>query len=750
MSIRSRTTALLLALLSLPLASSALAASADQFTHTPDAAIWGYNVKNLSNVSPEACATACLDPANGWCVSFDYHKAGQWCDLSDQRAEDIGGLKTDYAGDPLDHYSLKPSPPVPDGFIHTANAAIWGHNVKRLSNVTVAQCAAACDDPENGWCVSFDYHKADQWCDLSDQRATDIGVGGLKTDYAGDPLDHYSRRTNDTVRLIVVADTQGNSNPGVAPIVPRLISDIIARSPDAVLFPGDLVATGTISTFNEWKSLTSALGDRRIMTPGNHDLPGRSATNEDWQKIFNWLPDSQPVPNIATADPGDTVTGMDRMDYYLDITPNIRVISATTDRDALSGESHTHSGGYEIIGGEPKALDWFRSVMALESTRQKEFVFVMTHHSITTQMSELNSPIALTKGTPTVWWQAIARGFDSGSAKADALFTGHMHSYHPNRPDPHTSTSEVIVGTGGGDTVFGATPQRRVHGFMEVVIKDGVATGTFFGDSNGSIDGWSFTEALDTFTVADKSGLPTGELAWYGFDGGNAQSDQSGSPLSKGVALNFNVGAYSGFDSDRSSDVLILDGQGFADSRSLNDHVFQVLGDLRLQLWAEADGELGSDSLDNVLVAFGDSDGALTSKSWQDVFSEELANYSYILSYTTAGHLQMRWEYFDQPEAEAQAKTVILTSTAAVADPQQWHQIEVIRSARDNTLRFVVDGSQLGETLSFSHLPTGGGAGSLYLGALPDIREGEDGGIATFSGKLDDVRISNSLGQSPL
>ena len=48
--------------------------------------------------------------SKSWCVSFDFHKSsstpGQKCDLSDMRAEDVGGLKTDYAGDPYDHYSL--------------------------------------------------------------------------------------------------------------------------------------------------------------------------------------------------------------------------------------------------------------------------------------------------------------------------------------------------------------------------------------------------------------------------------------------------------------------------------------------------------------------------------------------------------------------------------------------------------------------------------------------------------------------
>merc|ERR1712224_650933 len=46
--------------------------------------------------------------STSWCVSFDYFKGTQECDLSNMRAEDVGGLKTDYDLDPYDHYSLSP------------------------------------------------------------------------------------------------------------------------------------------------------------------------------------------------------------------------------------------------------------------------------------------------------------------------------------------------------------------------------------------------------------------------------------------------------------------------------------------------------------------------------------------------------------------------------------------------------------------------------------------------------------------
>ena len=66
-----------------------------------------------------------------------------------------------------------------------------------------------------------------------------------------------------------------------------------------------------------------------------------------------------------------------------------------------------------------------------------------------------------------------------------------------------------------------------------------------------------------------------------------------------------------------------------------------------------------------------------------------------------------------------------------------------MRNADTKRVRFVVDGNQLGEILEFNNLPTGGGAGSLYLGALPNTEFQNTGGIATFIGRMDDVFISS-------
>lgn len=50
----------------------------------------------------EDCKNACL--AKIWCKSFDFNKNANACDLSDKNKEDVGGLKTNYNGNPYDHY----------------------------------------------------------------------------------------------------------------------------------------------------------------------------------------------------------------------------------------------------------------------------------------------------------------------------------------------------------------------------------------------------------------------------------------------------------------------------------------------------------------------------------------------------------------------------------------------------------------------------------------------------------------------
>ncbi|RKQ69347.1 PAN domain-containing protein [Litorimonas taeanensis] len=71
----------------------------------------------------------------------------------------------------------------------TPNAAISGHNKAKIKG-SVLDCQTACNSRTDFVCTSFDYNKADQSCDLSDQNTESVK---LKTDYKNHPYDYYEK-----------------------------------------------------------------------------------------------------------------------------------------------------------------------------------------------------------------------------------------------------------------------------------------------------------------------------------------------------------------------------------------------------------------------------------------------------------------------------------------------------------------------------------------------------------------------------
>ena len=304
------------------------AASLDPFDKTPNAAIPGYNTEHLATVTPEQCATACRDSSrSAWCVSFDYARAGAWCDLSDRRAQDVGGLKTDYAGNPYDHYSLRADPL--QQFERTADAAIAGYNNEALTGVSPQDCAAACTgDARKSWCRSFDYYKSGQRCDLSDRRAND--VGGLKTDYPGNPYDHYSRAIvpgtpdpipgNKHVLLIGIDGLRGDSLRCAGCAQTTALSALM----NGGAFHTNVLAGGGQSTFSGpgWGSVfTGFWADRHGVTSNDANLPLEQTHVFDLIKLA--------YPSATTAVVGD----------WYNITHNL--LPATADHVVANGAKNS-------------------------------------------------------------------------------------------------------------------------------------------------------------------------------------------------------------------------------------------------------------------------------------------------------------------------------------------------------------------------------------------------------------------------
>jgi hypothetical protein len=256
-------------------AAQAGGAALDAFDLTANHAISGYNREHLTNVTREACAAACRDSQRiHWCRSIDYNKNTSECDLSDQRATDIGLSK--YTGDPYDHYSLKPALDPLSKFVSTPKAAIAGFNTESLTNVTPQSCAAACTDASrSNWCKSFDFHKDAARCDLSDKNASE--VGGLKTDYSGDPYDHYALSPatgrpnplpgNKHVLLIGIDGLRGDAIGCPGCVATPAMSSLIAGG----AFHGNVLAGGSQATNSGpgWSSVFTGFWSDQHGVPTN-------------------------------------------------------------------------------------------------------------------------------------------------------------------------------------------------------------------------------------------------------------------------------------------------------------------------------------------------------------------------------------------------------------------------------------------------------------------------------------------------
>jgi len=515
--------------------------------------------------------------------------------------------------------------------------------------------------------------------------------------------------TAATIKFAVIGDTQNGEFGGHSNLITRLMESVNTHNVDYVLFPGDLIGDSGSGGWNAWKNRTSILGtnslgrDKRLMNPGNHDR-GSGGTFSNWQNTFDWLPDSQTLGGQ---------TGVDQVDYFVD-HENVRFLSVSTD-----GPGAIYNGRH--VNNAPPSLDWMREVMKDVDDRNADsdpsnnidHVFTFSHRPVTTQNE---SP---TGGTNGEWWESMT-GQDaaSGNHAATAFLPGHWHMYQPSRPDPDVDTMEVISGTGGGGLEGQA--HRNRHGYSIITVDGGTVSSEFYGDFNRGSDNWNF-QLLDSYTIAQSGGLPTGELAFYQFESGASDQDSSVSNLSKGHTLNFNSGAGIFNDSEQGQ-VLDVSGGGYVDAKDIGDNNLAVLRDLTITLSARADT---LNAGENTLVAFGGAHGS----SNGSLNNQESANHAYRLSLTAAGNLQLAWQHDD-----AQWQTI--ASDGTVADPTEWHDYEVRRDGDSLGIAFLVDGVQLGQTRSFTMLPTGAGSGSLTIGSGA-------GGSLGFDGWIDDVRISS-------
>ena len=485
----------------------------------------------------------------------------------------------------------------------------------------------------------------------------------------------------------VLGDTQGLG------YVQRLITDMNAHDPALVVFPGDLVGTGSVNSWNRWKSRTQHFvggPTNRLMVPGNHDLP--VGGDVQWQQTFDWLPNSQPFGGVR---------GIDQMDYFVDFG-NSRFVSVTTDSQANGA------------AGPPAAQQWLENLLDDPSTQAKDHVFVYSHHPITFNNYDG------TGGTAGPWWQAMGRAGVAG------VFVGHWHQYQPSQPHPHHHTWELIAGTGNAG--FSGHPWQNEIGYTIVEVTGPRALARFYGDADG--DG-AYDDLLDEFVMADAAPQPTGVVGYYGFHDGMANVDAAPAPLGKD-----NTGEYVGNAVTVAGPIhgpaLRLDGDGdFAHGGGIGDYNLAVLNDLTISVQANYNF-LSSDLDGNTLVSYTADVAGYTDR-------EEAVNQPYNLRIDGDRRLRFFWERNNN------VKETFVSTLPASVDANQWHEYRVTRDATSGEVAFFVDGEQLGDVLSFdplTELPTGAGQGTLRIGINYNRDRAEELG-GEFSGLIDELVIWN-------
>ncbi len=503
-------------------------------------------------------------------------------------------------------------------------------------------------------------------------------------------------KSTNKIRFAVVGDTQGGEFGGK--FLDELVRDIQKHKPDYVLIPGDLVGDSGLKGWKAWKQKTAALGNRRLMSPGNHDI-GPGSTFEAWQSTFDWLPESKKLNGKK---------GIDQVDYFVDYN-GVRFVSISTDRP-----------GRRFSGSAPEALDWLNEVFKdiqrrnNDDTPQNDIhhVFTFSHRPITTQRE------SRTGGTNGKWWKTMTGQIDDHSIATCAFLPGHWHMYQPSRPDPKVPTMEIIVGTGGGG-LEGAAHRNR-HGFLVVDVVGKKVTAKFIGDKDHDKNGWNFVDVLDEFNVTDSR---TGELAYYDFQGNKQQriKDKSKSKISKHHPIHLHGKASIESNTARNSNVLSFpDGKSYADAKSIGDNNLAILGNLSLEFDFRLDRGDGT----GTLVCFG---GAHQSRN-RSLAQQESANCIYRVDINREKRVEVSWQYGD-----SQWQKIVSSKTIDSLD--QWHHLKIVRNQSDKTVTIFADGKQLGDRLKFKHAPTGGGSGSLYFGAFV-------GGKNAIQGSMDNVRIS--------
>jgi len=96
-----------------------------------------------------------------------------------------------------------------NGFVAYMNAGIPGYNKEVVNNISLERCKQICK--ERSWCKSVDYERKVGRCYVQNANKSDAP---LKTNYSGNPYDHYECVNSQTTDVINTDDASNSSTTG--------------------------------------------------------------------------------------------------------------------------------------------------------------------------------------------------------------------------------------------------------------------------------------------------------------------------------------------------------------------------------------------------------------------------------------------------------------------------------------------------------------------------------------------------------
>jgi hypothetical protein len=255
----------------------------------------------------------------------------------------------------------------------------------------------------------------------------------------------------------------------------KIISRVLATSPDIVFESGDIVYTGSYSDYlSQFFPVVGPLVSSVpfMAVPGNHDSGDPLDINSGGLSVL--------TANFAQLFPTPQADPANWKPYYSFSCGNAMFIGL--DSESLVASSNGDAAQTMFLSGQ----------LAIARAQPSiDHVFVWFHHSPYSPASGL-----LTHGDNATVQSQWVPLFDDPANKVTGVFTGHDHIYARMNDGSHVAYV-VSGGAGAGASAVGGTSKatteasKQTFGFVQLHVAGKVVTGTAYDDTGTAFDQWT-------------------------------------------------------------------------------------------------------------------------------------------------------------------------------------------------------------------------------------------------------------------